>query len=809
MYKAHIRKEGTVQELADHLLAVSSLASEYSKKIEMTDFGYISGLLHDYGKYNDLFQRYLESGAGNLKNGDSRYVDFKRLKGKIDHSTAGSQYIENLNIGNDIINHILQIIIASHHGGLLDFINTEGDMPFIKRMDKKIDKIEPMEDCKDLYYLTLVDEFKDKNKLVDEYTKHLEKLKSLGDREIVLYMIGMTIRFLFSCLIDGDRTDTADFESPERLEIKKNNHVDWEQLEKIFDEHINGFKRRNEIDDYRNLVSDACLEKGKLEPGIYRLTVPTGGGKTLASFRFALEHVKRHQMERIFYIIPYTSIIDQNAQTLRDIFKKGGFEDVILEHHSNLTPEEDTEINQIAGENWDAPIVYTTMVQFLETLFSGGTRSVRRFHQLANSVIIFDEIQTLGVKNIFIFNLAMKYLTEICNSTVILCTATQPVLDSPYLGKYKIIVKNERDITRNITGLEKAFKRVIVHNLSNNTSWKMENTVELIINQIDKGKSVLTIANTKKSALLMANMLKEKEFDVYHLSTSMCPTHRLEILDKVREKLIESKKAHGKPIICISTQLIEAGVDVDFDVVIRHLAGLDSIIQAAGRCNRNGLLEEHGDLFIVDPIDETLGKLEDIKIGKEITKRVMSEYEDEIKSSDETGDLLSSKYMERYFQLYFYQRKDKMEYQVFIKESGTQDSILNLLSKNINATNAAKNEMLRTGNKITLPFAFKTSGKYFQAIDSITRGIIVPFGQGVDIINRLCSTDNPFEMTELLKKAQKFSVNLFQYQLDQFYKEGYIHETQEGSGILYLSDSYYGEYGVGSNDGTGGNGIFC
>lgn len=809
MYKAHIRKDGIVQELADHLFAVSSLASEYSKKIGMTDFGYITGLLHDYGKYNDLFQRYLESGTGNLKKGDPRYVDFMRLKGKIDHSTAGSQYIENLEISNEIINYILQIVIASHHGGLLDFINTEGDMPFVKRMHKEIDKIESLEDCKDLDYLNLVDEFRKKNNLEEEYRNHLEKLKSLGDREIVLYMVGMTIRFLFSCLIDGDRTDTADFESPERLEIKKKNQVDWEQLEKIFNEHISTFKRRNEIDDFRNLVSDACLEKGKLEPGIYRLTVPTGGGKTLASFRFALEHVKRYQMDRIVYIIPYTSIIDQNAQTLRDIFKKEGFEDVILEHHSNLTPEEDTEVNQIAGENWDAPIVYTTMVQFLETLFSGGTKSVRRFHQLANSVIIFDEIQTLGIKNIFMFNLAMKYLTEICNSTIILCTATQPVLDSPNLDKYKIKVKEKGDITENIKGLEQAFKRVTVHNLANNPNWKIENTVELITKQIDKGKSVLTIANTKKSALLMANMLKEKELAVYHLSTSMCPTHRLQILDNVREELIASKKVNGKPIICISTQLIEAGVDVDFDVVIRHLAGLDSIVQAAGRCNRNGLLQGHGDLYIVDPIDETLGKLEDIKIGKEITKRVMSEYEEERKSADDTEDLLSSKYMERYFQLYFYQRKDKMDYQVYIKESSTQDSILNLLSKNINATNAAKTGMLRTGNKMVLPFAFKTAGKYFHAIDSVTRGVIVPFGQGVDIINGLCSTNNPFEMNELLKKAQKFSVNLFQYQLDQLYKEGYIHETQEGSGILYLSKGYYGEYGVGPNDGTGGNGIFC
>lgn len=792
LYKAHIRGDGTVQELADHLTAVSSLASQYSGKIGLGEFGKITGLLHDYGKYNDLFQRYLESGTGNLKNGDSRYVDYIKLKGKIDHSTAGAQKITDLEIGDLLITHMLQIVIASHHGGLIDFINTEGETPFLKRMEKEIEKLSPLIEVKDPDYLELLKRFSIENELKAQFYQHLEKLKSLGDKEILMYMLGLTIKFLFSCLVDADRTDTADFENPERLIIKDKNRIDWEELEKIFNNHINNFKRRNVIDDYRNKVSNECFEKGKMDSGIYRLTVPTGGGKTLASFRFALEHVKRHQMDRIFYIVPYTSIIDQNAQTLRDIFDKGGYKDVILEHHSNLTPEENTEINQIAGENWDAPIVYTTMVQFLETLFSGGTRSVRRFHQLANSVIIFDEIQTLGIKNVFMFNLAVKYLTEVCKSTIILCTATQPVLDSEELNKYGIKIDEDKDITADITGLEDTFKRVNVHNYTNCKTWEIENTVDLIEEQFCKEKSVLVIANTKKAALTMANLVKNKGHSVYHLSTSMCPTHRLEVLDEVRKKLLEAKQHGGKQIICISTQLIEAGVDVDFDVVIRHLAGLDSIVQAAGRCNRNGLLTGYGDLFIVDPLDESLGKLEDIKKGKEISKRVISEFEEDKKTNDGEVDLLSSKYMERYFELYFYQRKDEMDYPVDIKESGTKDNILNLLSTNVNAVNA----MSRRDNRKLLPFAFKTAGKYYKAIDSITRGVIVPYEKGKDVINRLCSSANPREISDLLRRAQKYSINLFEFQLDSLFKEGYIHETQEGSGILYLLEGLYDNYGL-------------
>ena len=292
---------------------------------------------------------------------------------------------------------------------------------------------------------------------------------------------------------------------------------------------------------------------------------------------------------------------------------------IVLEHHSDLTPEQQGWREKMLSENWDAPVVYTTMVQFLETLFGAGTRGARRMHQLANSVLIFDEIQTLPVRCVHLFNNAINFLVEQCGSTVVLCTATQPLLDRVDVKKGSIRVPDGNEIMPDLKALFDDLKRVEVVNSRKPSGWANGEIADLSIKEAHRADSCLVIVNTKKAAQTLYNLAKDQDgMDVYHLSTDLCPAHRKDKLAEIKAKLeeINTKQGNAVKLLCFSTQLIEAGVDVDFGAVIRSTAGLDSIAQAAGRCNRNGN-REIGIVHVVNPQDENLDMLPDIKIGKE------------------------------------------------------------------------------------------------------------------------------------------------------------------------------------------------
>ncbi len=561
----------------------------------------------------------------------------------------------------------------------------------------------------------------------------------------------------------------------------------WESVIEAIEEKSRSFKIRNSVDEYRKKISDECLRSADRKRGIYRLTVPTGGGKTLSSLRFAASHAREHKMDRIVYIIPYTSIIDQNAQTVRELLLKKGLENVLLEHHSNISDEENTEFNRIASENWDSRIIYTTMVQFLDTVFTDGTSSVRRLHNLANSVIIFDEVQTIGLKNIFLFNCALRYLNEICGSTIVLCTATQPVLDHENLNPYNLPLSHPAELSVGIDELETVFDRVEPVDLTMNHKWKIEDTGKLALDELQKNQSVLVIVNTKKAAKAIAKIFEESQVEYHHLSTNMCPTHRIKVISSLNDDLKSYQEGKCAPVLCISTQLIEAGVDIDFNVVIRHLSGLDSIVQAAGRCNRNGLMKAKGKLYVVNPVDEELSRLTDILEGKKCTERVLRE----INLSGKSHNMLSNTAIASYFMYYYYLRKKEMSYNVELSEFGVNDTLFSLLSTNMKSVNALRRSI--TTEKVTFTHAIKTASKHFQAIDSKTKGVIVHYGNGDYLIKRLCATKDGMEISSLIKDAQRYSINLYDYQIRALYKENAIHETQANSGIYYLEKNYYSD----------------
>lgn len=527
-YCAH--KDGDREQLVrEHLQGTAELAAEFAEKFGKADWGYCCGLLHDIGKYSREFQTKIR------ENPDLR----------VDHSTAGAKVCNELGGYYQCMTYC----IAGHHAGLPDLGRRGLSSSLCDRLDKKI--------CDYSAY-------KSEIKIPELKTMPFDPTQ-VTDPD---FSLAAFIRMLYSCLVDADFLDTERFmkdgvverdsgESMEMLFHKLQDHVaDW--LKNNDNTTING--RRSEI--LRN-----CLEQGKSPKGLFQLTVPTGGGKTVASLAFALRHAVEHHLDRVIYVIPYTSIIEQNAQVFREIL---GSENV-LENHSNVDYEDSEEFKplQLAAENWDKPVVVTTNVQFFESLYANKSSKCRKLHNIVNSVIIFDEAQMLPANYLKPCMAMIEELLQQYGTSIVLCTATQPALQQFLPEKYIA-----RELCPRRDEQFRFFERVIYQNIDTVTEEEMAE-------KLQQEQQTLCIVNTRKRTQKLYERLKGK--GVYHLSTSMYPAHRRRVLTAIRKRLKDKKRC-----IVISTSLVEAGVDLDFASVYRELAGVDSIIQAAGRCNRNG-----------------------------------------------------------------------------------------------------------------------------------------------------------------------------------------------------------------------------
>lgn len=791
------------QSLWEHLHSVSDMASLFAGKVGLGATGSLLGLSHDIGKATVEFDEYIK-----FKNGLIDKLNFDLTGGKLDHATAGAQVLHEAFLRPDGITtlaaDVLAITVASHHG-FMDALTPDCCDVLSRRLAKG-----ESETRKDQALSSLSPSIKKRMQellaidISEELTNLLRRSIGKNYREDEAHFnMSLIVRFLLSCLIDADRINAADFDAPENLEKRQyGKYEEWDRLIEHLEDYLATFTIRHEIDELRRDISAKCLAMARQDRGFFRLTVPTGGGKTLASLRFALHHVAKHEMQRIIYVIPYTSIIDQNAESIREALGVDTKDTkIVLEHHSNLMPDRKSRENdeeesreeydhyKLLAENWDSPIILTTMVQFMETLYAAGTNSCRRMHQLANSVIIFDEIQTLPINLIHLFNLAVKFLVNACNSSIMLCTATQPILHAIDPPSRALPFDSKREITVTKEQHRKTLNRVDVFDVTRPQGWNQREIAELANEECAGEKSVLIIVNTKGDAREIFRELKTVTgLPTCHLSTSMCPVHRIEQLTEIRGLLEPGKK---RPFILVSTQLIEAGVDVDFDVVIRSLAGIDSIAQAAGRCNRHGSKPYKGRVFLVNSNDENLSKLPSIAIAQKDAKRVLGEFQRDINGIFQ-GHLLSDPTLERYFQYYFHTRSGLMDYPVSQKSPvGRNDTLVDLLSTNQKSIYAHGIKPQSPKLKRFLNQSFQTAARSFEVITNAGQGVIVPYGEGIELINDLCGIFEPNKQFELLRHAQRFSVNCFSHELDRLSKAGALHEVQEGSGILYLAETHY------------------
>ncbi len=544
------------ETLAEHSHEVEAAAAAFAQHFGAETWGKVLGRCHDLGKASDAFQSYISSAsAKDQADAGEEHPSAKR----VDHSTFGARYVARL---PGIAGALLAFCIAGHHGCLPDWDGGEAATAGGTLEERLRHKAIPFVPDPELTLPT------------PALPWPLPRTRP--DRDFALAFF---TRMLFSTLIDADRTCTEAVCNPEQAAERRLARPTVKQLGEALRKHLAGLEqsaKNTPVNAQRRRVLEECRAKATLSPGFFSLQVPTGGGKTLSSLSFALEHAGVHKMSRVVMAIPFTSIIEQTADVYRDAL--GGLADLgLIEHHTNLRPERETRANKLGSETWDAPLVVTTNVQLLESLFAAATTPCRKLHRLAKSVIILDEAQTLPVELLEPTLAALRELVERYGCSVVLCTATQPALEQR--DDFKIGLRRVRPIIADPQPLFAALKRVHVHHLG-----KVRD--EELAERLAKEPRALAIVNTRPHAVRLFDLVAEntEHGTCFHLSTLMCGAHRRKVLATVRERL----KTDGVPCRVISTQLVEAGVDLSVPVVYRAAAGLDSIAQAAGRCNREG-----------------------------------------------------------------------------------------------------------------------------------------------------------------------------------------------------------------------------
>ena len=780
-YPAHIRKvdgKKYIQTVEEHCHGVAEIAAELLRDIGLEKTAYLAGMVHDLGKFSENFKNYIEKAA------DGEKVQ----RGSVNHTFAGVRFLlekhsdEQLSEFSDIVLEILAYAVGAHHG-LFDCVDDNNNNGFTKRIQKEgIDYLNAAQE-----FLKICCSKQDIEDLLKQSEKEflpvfneIEKLADNADAKIqntqITFYIGFLARLILSAIIEADRSDTAQFMNGYSEKTVKNISEIWINCIKNVEQKLSTMPLDKPINKTRAQISALCAEAGNLESGIYRLNLPTGAGKTLTSLRYALHHALKHNKKRIIFTMPLLSIIEQNAGIIHEYI---GNEDILLEHHSNVIETDETgelDKRELLIESWNVPIIITTMVQLLNTLFAGKTSNIRRMQSLCNSIIVIDEVQTVPDKMLSLFNLALNFLAKICNTTIILCSATQPCFEKTMYP----LDKSVKDLITLTKEQETVFKRV---RLEYKGEMDCEELADFAAGILEENNSLLLVCNTKNEAAVMFNLLcsKLKDVKVFHISAGMCTAHRKETIKEMQEAL-ENKQ---QKVLCVSTQVIEAGVDVSFARVIRLLAGMDNIVQATGRENRNREFDGLALGYIVRLKGEVLKGLSEIEAAKNAAANLLVKYKNSPKIYD--NDLMSEKAINEYYECLYGNVNDG--YHDFYIES-VRDSILNLMSCNENVDSGKIPEY----NKYFMHHALKTAGGLFTVFDESSIDIIVPYDRGKEIIQKIFAVgDKDYEkLKAVLKEAKLYTVSLFKYQKIKLEEQGALIFVPS-AGVYILQDGYYDE----------------
>ena len=780
-YPAHIRNvdgKKYIQTVEEHCRGVAEIAAELLSDIGLEKTAYLAGMVHDLGKFSENFKNYIEKAA------DGEKVQ----RGSVNHTFAGVRFLlekhsdEQLSGFSDIVLEILAYAVGAHHG-LFDCVDDNNNNGFTKRIQKEgIDYLNAAQEFLKICCSKqeIEDLLKQSEKEFFPVFNEIEKLADNADAKIqntqITFYIGFLARLILSAIIEADRSDTSQFMNGYSEKTVKNISEIWINCIKNVEQKLSTMPLDKPINKTRAQISALCAEAGNLESGIYRLNLPTGAGKTLTSLRYALHHALAHNKKRIIFTMPLLSIIEQNAGIIHDYI---GNEELILEHHSNIVEtDENDELDkrELLVESWDAPIIITTMVQMLNTLFAGKTANIRRMQALCNSIIVIDEVQTVPDKMLSLFNLALNFLAKICNATIILCSATQPCFEKTMYP----LDKSVKDLITLTKEQETVFKRV---RLEYKGEMDCEELADFAAGILEENNSLLLVCNTKNEAAVMFNLLcsKIKDVKAFHISAGMCTAHRKETIKEMQEAL-ENKQ---QKVLCVSTQVIEAGVDVSFARVIRLLAGMDNIVQATGRENRNREFDGLAPGYIVRLKGEVLKGLSEIEAAKNAAANLLVKYKNSPKIYD--NDLMSEKAINEYYECLYGNVNDG--YHDFYIES-VRDSILNLMSCNENVDSGKIPEY----NKYFMHQALKTAGGLFTVFDESSIDIIVPYNRGIEIIQEVFAVgDKDYEkLKSILKEAKLYTVSLFKYQKIKLEEQGALIFVPS-AGVYILQDGYYDE----------------
>lgn len=786
---AHVDYEsGRYQSMKEHSENVSFMAEDSCSLKEFKPLMALIGILHDTGKLGrenqEDFQNILEQGDESHKHG-------------LDHSTAGGRLAQEL-IKEGPVAEFISTVIYFHHG-MGDCISLDnGQSTQQHRNEKEIDYEWIKKEFFQTFDKEMIEEqckkaIRSYRYLYDKVTSFYNKSRSL-QRECGngFFFMGMYFRVALSLLIDGDWTDTACFFQnitlTKRISVDETQEI-WQKCIGNFEEYMERMIRNNPangnlLNKFRQEISDSCRQAAEKEQNLYRLTVPTGAGKTLSSLRFSLYHARKMGKQHIIYIAPFNSILEQNAEEIR---KAIGNPSVVLEHHCNVVCEEgEEERYRSLTETWDSPIIVTTAVQILNTLFSDQKSCIRRMHTLCNSIIIFDEVQAIPVKCMELFNLAVNFLSQFSNTTVVLCSATQPTLTK--------IEKNNVCECEEMAGIvdryTEAFKRTNIIDVTGlyPGGMEIEDLSNFALEQTEWYQSTLIIVNTTTCALKTFQQLKKicpEGYVLFHMSNNMCPQHKLDTLEAIKRNL----KDQSKKVICVSTQVVEVGVNFSFGCVIRSRAGLDNVIQAAGRCNRHKELEKMGAVYIVKMSDdaEKLGHLHEIRDAQNALQKVLDDFKSEpekFKNALDSEEAIRAYYSNYYSQL----RTNETKFPV--DEYAT--TIIDLLGKN----EIGQQQYKRTNGKqirTKLPQAFLTAGKAFEVISNDYKEIVVvPYNdEAKELLSELSEEYLDIErQRKILRQLQRYTVGISETRKEKLGNA--IYEYCNGE-VMVLCDGYYDE----------------